>query len=359
MTHTSRPRSRRLHVWLGLVLLTTAWVAVLEYLHQPAALLLGAMLAAVMLAASGHAVLLPSRGLALAQGVVGCLIARCIRLPALVQLQMHWPVFIAGVVTVTAASYLLGWVLMRRQVLPGTAAIWGASPGGATAMVLLAESFGADIRLVAFMQYARVILVALMASAVASIWAGTSLQAATGASAWWMPVSSPWLAATLLLASSGLWLRRWLPVPAPALLLPLLLGTLLQDLGGFSIELPRLLLAASYAMIGWHIGMRFSRKTLQAVARALPVVLCSSLCLQALCGGLALLLACWLQIDPLSAYLATSPGGLDSVVIIATSSGGVDLPFVVGMQTARFVLVLLIGPGLARRLARHAPCPVT
>jgi uncharacterized membrane protein AbrB (regulator of aidB expression) len=53
----------------------------------------------------------------------------------------------------------------------------------------------------------------------------------------------------------------------------------------------------------------------------------------------------------LTAYLATSPGGADSVAIIAASSN-VDLPFVMAMQTARFMLVMLVGPALARAVAR-------
>jgi uncharacterized membrane protein AbrB (regulator of aidB expression) len=55
-------------------------------------------------------------------------------------------------------------------------------------------------------------------------------------------------------------------------------------------------------------------------------------------------------IDPLTAYLATSPGGVDSAAIIATSSK-VDLPFVMSMQTARLLIVLCIGPALSRRVA--------
>jgi uncharacterized membrane protein AbrB (regulator of aidB expression) len=47
-----------------------------------------------------------------------------------------------------------------------------------------------------------------------------------------------------------------------------------------------------------------------------------------------------------------SPGGLDSVAIIAASST-VDLPFVMAMQTARFLVVLLTGPSLARFIANR------
>jgi uncharacterized membrane protein AbrB (regulator of aidB expression) len=56
--------------------------------------------------------------------------------------------------------------------LPGTTAIWGSSPGAATAMTLMSESYGADMRLVAVMQYLRVVLVVLTASLVARLLLG-------------------------------------------------------------------------------------------------------------------------------------------------------------------------------------------
>ena len=56
-------------------------------------------------------------------------------------------------------------------------------------------------------------------------------------------------------------------------------------------------------------------------------------------------------LDPLTAYLATSPGGADTVAIIAASTP-VDVPFVMAMQTGRFLLVLALGPSLARLVAR-------
>jgi uncharacterized protein len=52
----------------------------------------------------------------------------------------------------------------------------------------------------------------------------------------------------------------------------------------------------------------------------------------------------------MTAYLATSPGGADSVAIIAASSH-VDTSFVMAMQMARFVAVLIFGPALARFVA--------
>ena len=73
----------------------------------------------------------------------------------------QWPIFLVGIGAVMAFAAVLGVLLARWKVLPGTTAIWGSSPGAATAMVLMAEAFGADIRLVAVMQYLRVAFVGL------------------------------------------------------------------------------------------------------------------------------------------------------------------------------------------------------
>ncbi len=58
-------------------------------------------------------------------------------------------------------------------------------------------------------------------------------------------------------------------------------------------------------------------------------------------------------VDALTAYLATSPGGADSVAVIAAATK-VDVPFVMAMQVARFLLVIAIGPTTARVAAAWA-----
>lgn len=67
-----------------------------------------------------------------------------------------------------------------------------------------------------------------------------------------------------------------------------------------------------------------------------------------------MLLVATLHVDPLTAWLAMSPGGADSVAIIAASTN-VDVPFVIAMQMMRFIVVLFAAPPLARLLMRHAP----
>jgi membrane AbrB-like protein len=102
--------------------------------------------------------------------------------------------------------------------------------------------------------------------------------------------------------------------------------------------------------VGWTIGLRFTRDILAHAARALPAVVGSIVALIAVCGLFAFLLVWLAGIDPLSAYLATSPGGADSVAIIAANTD-VDVPFVMAMQAGRLLVVMLTGPALARYIA--------
>ena len=136
-------------------------------------------------------------------------------------------------------------------------------------------------------------------------------------------------------------------LPAGVLLGPLVLGAVLNMFGWVRIELPPIVLAVSYALIGWNTGLRFTRDMLAAAARALPQSVGATILLMAFCGLLAWLLVEFLHIDPLTAYLATSPGGLDAAAIIAASTK-VDMPFVMALQTVRLIMLLAIGPAVAR-----------
>jgi membrane AbrB-like protein len=335
--------------WALLVAGSALLLTALESLRIPAALMLGPMVAAILIAVSGGSIRVPLSPFYVAQGVVGCLIARSITPSFLGALLKDWPLLVAPIFAVIGASTALGWLLARWRVLPGTTAVWGSAPGAASAMILMAEAFGADMRLVAFMQYLRVVIVVICASLVARFWTTSGISPTFEL---FPPLHALPALGTLALAALGALLAHRLRIPGGPLLLPLVFGAALQGSGVMTIELPPLLLAASYALIGWTIGLRFTRPILRHALRALPRLVASILALVALCGGLAFILNRVAGIDPLTAYLATSPGGADSVAIIAASAK-VDIPFVMALQTARFMVVLLLGPSLARFVARR------
>jgi uncharacterized protein len=335
--------------WLAIVAASAALGALLSWLRVPAALMLGPMLAGIAIAASGATARVPHSAFLVAQGIIGCLIAKLAPLSIVAEILGRWPVFVFGVLAVIAVSIFLGWVMMRMQVLPGTVILWGSSPGAATAMIVMAEAHGADARLVAFMQYVRVAVVVATASIIARLWGLNPSHA--GANLVWFP-SVSWLplVETLALAALGPLLAHQLNFRSGAFLVPLVIGLLLTHLGWLTIELPPWLLVLSYAVVGWSIGLRFTRPILVHAAKAFPRVLACMVALIALCGVLAAVLVVAAGIDPLTAYLATSPGGVDSVAIIAASSK-VDVPFVMAMQTSRLVALVFLAPVIMRYIA--------
>jgi membrane AbrB-like protein len=335
--------------WATLLAASCVFIGVLEWIRLPAALLLGAMAAAILVTAYEGTLTLPRWPYLIAQGVVGCLMARSIGPGILGTILQQWPLFLACVCAVLVFSTSLSALLACWKVLPGTTAVWGSFPGAATVMVLMSEGFGGDMRLVAFMQFLRVMLVALAASIVARLY--TAPGAVAAAVDWFPPLAALPLGETLAIALLGAIAGTLLKIPAGALLLPLFAGAALAGSGLVSIALPPWLLAACYIFVGWAIGLGFKRDIVIYAARAFPRIAAAILTLMALCGALAWGLHRFAGVDPLTAYLATSPGGADSVAIIAANAK-VDMPFVMAMQTARFLLVLLTGPALAKMVAR-------
>ena len=350
MFHFTFRRAPAALQWAALIIMSLVLVLLLERMRLPAALLLGAMAAAILLAWFEGQVKIPPWSFVIAQGIVGCLVARSISPDIVKEMIRQWPMFLICIGAVILFATALGYGLARWKVLPGTTAVWGSSPGAATVMVLMANALGGDMRLVAVMQYLRVACVGLVASIVARAFTGSG-SAAPAAIDWFPPLEPGPFLQTLALAIGGAAIGAKAKIPAGPLLLPLFVGAGLSAGHVMTITLPPWLLAGSYALVGWSIGLRFTREIVLYAAKHLPQMIASIFALIAMCGGLAYALHLAAGTDPLTAYLATSPGGADAVAIIAASSK-VDMSFVMAMQVARLILVILMGPSLARLLAR-------
>jgi uncharacterized protein len=341
-------------LWLLLLglsaLISAGWGA----LGLPAALLLGPMIGGITFGVNGASLKVPFAPNLVAQAVIGAMVSAGITPSILATFGHQYLLFCVVVFGTLLGAAGIGWLISRTGLIPGATAVYGTSPGAAGAMVLLGEAEGADPRLVAFMQYSRVLLVAVAAALVARFWAHVGTNRTPGAP-WLSPVHWSNLALVLVLALLGQQLARLLRLQAWALLGPLLLLSAIHAVGWLDIDLPRWLLAAAYAALGWRIGLSFRRDALLHAGRALPVVLLAALTLIGLCAGLAWCLTRFAHTDALTAYLATSPGGLDSVAIIAASTPQVDLQFVMALQAVRLLLVICLSPLITRLVVGHSP----
>ncbi|MBH0114242.1 AbrB family transcriptional regulator [Novosphingobium sp. YJ-S2-02] len=342
--------------WSALIALSLVLGIGGDRLGIPAGLMLGPMFAAIAFALRNKPTNASPGLFAAAQSIVGCLIASSMGPEVVARFASDWPIFVGGAFATLFVAFGTGVLLASLRILPGAVAIWGSAPGLATAMVLMAKDSGEDFRMVAFMTYVRVVMVTLGASALAMVLgdeSGTGAVASSASQPWFWPVAPLPLVATLAVAAGGLVLGRLVRLPAPNILGPLVLGTVLHASGVIeAFAVPRALLALAYMIVGWGIGARFTLDTIRRARSVFPAVLIAVAAMMATCFAFGLLLSRVAGVSIATAYLATSPGGMDSIAIVAASSP-VDVGFVMTLQTARMAAILLTGPWLARTIARH------
>ena len=342
---------RNAFAWTALIAASAAGAVVLRQLGVPAPWLIAPLVVAIVAAVTGLvASHVPRPLFVAAQATIGTLIAQTFTPPVVVSIAHSWFVMILVVASTIVAAAIAGWILARFGSVPAPTAAWGSSPGGASAMTAMSADYGADPRIVAFMQYLRVTLVVLSASVVSRVLLPGGAHAPAVAA---MRFDSIGLLGALVVGSAGALVALRLRIPAGALLGPMVLGAVLHGTGLVRIAVPAALLDAAYLAIGLTIGLLYTPATVRYALRILPQLLASTLVLIALCAGSAALLALALNLDPLTAYLATTPGGLDSVTVIALGSGA-NVPLVLAVQALRVFVVIAAGPSLAKLVARLA-----
>jgi membrane AbrB-like protein len=339
--------------WFLLILMAGSAGQLFKYFNVPAALFLGPMLVAIGFGVAGASIRLNKHVFRLGQGTVGVLVAHSMTLSVLLTAMESWHVMVFATVLTVALSAVVGIAMARWGGIQSSTAAWGTSPGAASAMVAMSEDYGADSRVVATMQYVRVVCVVMVGALVSRLIgadAGGSDAHSTEALLHGMNLLNLLnLGLSLLVIAVGVTLGSRLP--AGALLVPLLLGGALQLSGLLQITLPTWLLAIAYGAIGSYIGLRFDRITINYVWRRLPAMIAGALVLILLCALSAWAIAEMLGKDFLSVYLATSPGGLDAMAIIAIDTHS-DVGFVLAMQTLRLFGVIVSGAYIARQIIR-------
>ncbi len=123
-------------------------------------------------------------------------------------------------------------------------------------------------------------------------------------------------------------------------------------MGGISPgRLPAPIFAIAYFLMGLQVGGRFEYETLKTMKGLFAPVVSTTFLLLIVSLFIAIWLIGELKLTPLSAYLAATPGGLDSIAAMVGEIGG-DTSVILVIQTARLLSVLLLGPWLVRACVR-------
>ncbi len=330
---------------------------VLGLLGVPSAALFGGLLAGVVRALTRPARLaLPRASMTAAQAVIGGTIGALVQLSTLTALGAHWVSVLLVTLGTLALSLLAGQVLRLRPGISAVTAAFSMIAGGASGITAMARDLGADDRLVAVLQYLRVLLIVVAMPVVATAVYGASATASGNGGSGGGPGWALDLLFTVVCGAAGLGLARLTRIPVGALLGPMVVAAA-ADLGGLTggATVPALVQDAAYLVIGLQVGSSFTRDSLRTVGRALPLALATILGIGLACAGLGALLSVAAGVRPLDAYLATTPGGLYAVLATATGSGA-DATFVLAVQVLRLFAMLLTAPLIARWLrGRQAP----
>lgn len=327
---------------------------VLTYAGFPSPVLFGALLGGMLYALTMPTPLaIPERAFNVGQAVVGATIGAMVSAPALQRLADDWLSIVAVTVGTLAISIVAGRLLaLRRDVTPTTGA-FALIAGGASGVVALSQELGADDRVVTIVQYLRVLIVLLIMPLVSAFVFDVPSGGAAGSAP---PTDLPTdLVYTAVSAAVGLAAARYTRIPAGAVLGPLLVAVALSVSGVLgAVAVPGPVQNIGYALIGVQVGLRFTRSSLRSIARMLPTATVLILAVIAASAAMGAVLAASTGIDELTAYLATTPGGLYAVLVIAAGSGS-DVTYVLAVQVIRVFAMLLAAPLLARVLRRGRP----
>jgi membrane AbrB-like protein len=354
----TRPGVTRQLVWLVIGSIMFAGANTVDGVGLPAPDLLMGLGAGLLVALSGLGartrVALPRPAYLAAQAIVGVLLGMYFSLSSLTSDGWNVVPLIAITLFTLVLSVLAGLWLSRRSRLDGPTATLGMIAGGSTGIVAAGDDLGADTRVVAVLQYVRLLLVVASAPVlVRFVLAPSGAYASAGPKEIEADTTLAGIVFTLAVAAIGAAIALRGRAPSGALIGPLVLSAVLISTGKFhGVEPPEWLREPAFILIGLHVGLGFDREVVRRVARLAPQALPLIVGLIAACGLLAWLLSLLTSTSLLNAYLATTPGGINAVVVTAFSARA-NTSLVFGIQGLRLVLMVLAAPPLVAWLLRR------
>ncbi|CAN5413953.1 AbrB family transcriptional regulator [soil metagenome] len=318
-------------------------------LGLPSAVLFGSLVGGMAHAlTSPTAIKVPAGAFRLGQALIGATIGTLVSLEALKEIGSELAAIVAITSGTVVISLVAGRLLALRQDVSRVTGAFALIAGGASGVVAVARDLGADDRVVTVVQYLRVLVVLISLPLVTAV----VFQPDSGLGTIERGDSS--LAGDLtyvvLSVGIGLLIARYTPITTATLLAPMLVGAVLAATGRLGeVAVPDPVQWLAYGLIGVQVGLRFTRASLAAITRMLPAVTAIIVTMIALTGLMGALLAKLTPVDGLTAYLATTPGGLFAVLATAADSGS-DVTYVISVQLFRLIVILMIIPLLARWL---------
>ena len=327
---------------------------VAKALHLPLPMLLGSLLAVGAAALLdirplGHLPQAPQKVRMIFIPVIGVAIGGAAR-PEILEQAWEW---IPSLLILSLYIPVMHWLGFRMLTATGRTdrltAFYGTAPGGLVETVQMGEEAGADIQMLAMLQFLRLILTIVVVPLTFTLMEGHAVGSAGGAAVAGHGLGPADVAILLVCAVVGALAGLRLRLPAGHVLGPILLSGAAHVAGLTQSVPPGWLVAATQVVIGTSLGVRFAGMPKRRILDALGLALMNG---TVTIGGAALLAyaVAGLVGEPARAvFLAFAPGGLVEMGLIALSLN-MSILYVTAHHLLRIILAVSFARAFGRRM---------
>lgn len=306
-----------------------------DRLETPIPWMIGPMVAVAALNLCGIRMHSPPLARQMGQVILGSAVSLYFTPPVVAALAANLPAILAATVAVFLVGGIGALTLSRASGVDGRSTFFASIPGGAMAMAVLADRYGAQIAPVAVAHSLRVSLVVIIVP-FALTYGGFPLVASA-----YKPnlplvfsILVPWLAIGWILGEISERLR----FHNGCLLVPIFFGSLLTMAGVPLSAVPSWATDFAQLMFGLVLGARYERAFFARYKLFIPFALLNS-CFILVASAIAGALLAWMFGLPVATMIiATAPGGLAEMTITAQALQ-ISVPLVVAFHLFRVVVV--------------------
>lgn len=150
---------------------------------------------------------------------------------------------------------------------------------------------------------------------------------------------------TLLVAVLSGLLFTAIHMPIPWLLGPMIgVCAFARTVRSVKLYWPGTVRNAGLIIVGYAIGIAFTRDTLTEIARQLPAMVLMTTLLLTLCALIAYGVSKFARVPYPTALTGNVPGGLTQMVALAEETKGIDMTVVTFLQTSRLMMIVVAVP---------------
>jgi uncharacterized protein len=348
------PAAARPELWkiaLGLVI-GTAGGFVGHWLKLPLAWMIGALFFTTVASVSGAPVAMSGTFRSVMVTVLGVMLGSAF-VPGMTSRMLAWWPTIT--VLVLYCATITGVLMLYFHKVAGhtwTTSYFAGAPGGLNAMILIGGEMGGDVRIIALVHAARVLLVVLIVPLGFTLIGGYDQSArppSGDAFASLHTLDIVLLTGCGVLGALG---AHAIKMPAAAVTGPMILSAIVHLSGFTASKPPTELIAAAQVVVGATVGCRFADVPLRQIVRTFVEAIGSSVIMLSLTVLFAVLLHPLAETSIQAVVLAFSPGGLAEMSLIALALG-IDAAFVSTHHIVRIIIVVVAAPVTFRLLRRR------